>query len=251
MLENQGNSVIFYAHYTTDGVLTTGLTVTVDVYEVTRTGTATLVVDDGACTEIGAGLYRYLLAAASVDAAAEYVAVFHTATATVDQQDIPAMWVIDRANQGANVWAYATRALTQSAAQVAAVLSGSTITCHRGDTLTVSLTGLGSISARSKLWFTVKGGQEDTDAQSTLFVEETAGLSVVNAVAYATATDGAIVVTDAATGALTITIKPAVTDDLVPSTYYYDLQMLTAGGVVDTLTYGVFTVNSDITRAVA
>jgi len=151
----------------------------------------------------------------------------------------------------AQMWAYATRTLTQTAAAVASILAGSTITAHRGDTLIVSLTGLGSISARSKLWFTVKGGQEDTDAQATLFVEETAGLSVVNAAAYATATDGAIVVTDEATGALTITIKPAVTDDLVPSTYYYDLQMLTTGGVVDTLTYGVFTVNSDITRAVA
>ena len=97
MHENLGNSVIFYAHYTTSGVLTTGLTVTIDVYEVIRDGTATLVVNDGACTEIGAGLYRYLLAAASVDAAAEYIAVFHTATDTVDAQDIPAIWVIARA----------------------------------------------------------------------------------------------------------------------------------------------------------
>ncbi len=97
MHENQGNSVIFYAHYTEGGVAKTGLTVTIDVYEVIRDGTATLVTNDGACTEIGAGLYRYLLAAASVDAAAEYVGVFHTATDTVDAQDIPALWVIDRA----------------------------------------------------------------------------------------------------------------------------------------------------------
>jgi len=97
MHENQGNSVIYYAHYTEGGVNKTGLTVTIDVYEVLRDGTATLVVDDGACTEIGAGLYRYLLASASVDAAAEYIGVFHTATEGVDAQDIPAMWVIDRA----------------------------------------------------------------------------------------------------------------------------------------------------------
>jgi hypothetical protein len=97
MLENISNSVIFYSHYTEGGVNKTGLTVTIDVYEVIRDGTATLVVDDGACTEIGAGLYRYLLAAATVDAAAEYVGVFHTATATVDAQDIPAIWVINRA----------------------------------------------------------------------------------------------------------------------------------------------------------
>jgi len=97
MIENSGNSVIFYAHYTTDGVSTASLTVTIDIYEVIRDGTATLVVDDGACTDVGTGIYRYLLASGTVDAAAEYIGVFHTATDTVDAQDIPAMWVIDRA----------------------------------------------------------------------------------------------------------------------------------------------------------
>ena len=97
MHENSGNSVIYYAHYTEGGVNKTGLTVTITVYEVIRDGTKTKVVTDGACTEIGDGLYRYLLASGTVDAAAEYVAVFHTATDTVDAQDIPAMWVIDRA----------------------------------------------------------------------------------------------------------------------------------------------------------
>lgn len=98
MLEIQGQSVIFYAHYTTSGVSTTGLTVTIDVYEVTRDGTATQVVTDGACTAVGDGIYRYILSAGSVDAAAEYVGVFYTATDTVDAQNIPALWVIDRAN---------------------------------------------------------------------------------------------------------------------------------------------------------
>ena len=97
MHENSGNSVIYYAHYTEGGVNKTGLTVTITVYEVIRDGTKTEVVTNGACTEIGDGLYRYLLASSTVDAAAEYVAVFHTATDTVDAQDIPAMWVIDRA----------------------------------------------------------------------------------------------------------------------------------------------------------
>ena len=32
-----------------------------------------------------------------MDAAAEYVAIFHTADTDTDQKDLPAMWVIDRA----------------------------------------------------------------------------------------------------------------------------------------------------------
>ncbi len=126
MLENQGNAVIFYSHYTEGGVSKTGLTVTIDVYEVIRDGTASLITNDGACTEIGAGLYRYLLAAASVDAAAEYVGVFHTATDTVDAQDIPALWVIDRAgteklDSGVPVASLATDSITAAAIKADAV----------------------------------------------------------------------------------------------------------------------------------
>ena len=126
MHENSGNSVIYYAHYTEGGVNKTGLTVTITVYEVIRDGTKTEVVTDGACTEIGDGLYRYLLASGTVDAAAEYVAVFHTATDTVDAQDIPAMWVIDRAgteklDTGVPVGSIAADAITAAALKADAV----------------------------------------------------------------------------------------------------------------------------------
>jgi len=98
MLENIGNAVIFYAFYTEDGALDTGLTVTADVAEVLRDGTATKIVNDGACTEVlSLGLYRYLLASGSVDAAAEYIAIFSTTDGDTDQKDIPALWAIDRA----------------------------------------------------------------------------------------------------------------------------------------------------------
>lgn len=97
MLELQGNILPFPVHYTEGGAAKTGLTVTVDIYERTVAGTVTQVVNDGACTEIGAGLYIYDLAAASVDADAIYLAVFHTATDTVDQQDLPSEWIVGRA----------------------------------------------------------------------------------------------------------------------------------------------------------
>ena len=150
----------------------------------------------------------------------------------------------------AQMWAYATRTLTQTAAQVAAVLAGSEITVQRGDTWSISLTGLGDISSRTKLWFTVKSSRGHADNQATLMLEETAGLTVVNGAAYVTTTDGEIDVTDEAEGDLTITIAEDVTDDLIPSAYFFDIQML-AGGVVTTLTEGSLTVNADITRAIA
>ena len=45
-------------------------------------------------------------------------------------------------------------------------------------------------------------------------------------------------------------IKAAATAVLEPGTYFYDVQMLTASGVT-TLTDGSFTVEGDVTRAVA
>ena len=97
MIEKINTSIIFFAHYTESGVSKTGLTVSINVYKVTRAGVSTQIVTNSACTEIGNGLYRYLLASASVDASAEYIGVFNTATTTVDVQNIPSMWVVDRA----------------------------------------------------------------------------------------------------------------------------------------------------------
>jgi hypothetical protein len=151
----------------------------------------------------------------------------------------------------AAVWAYATRTLTQSAASVTSTVQGTTLTAIRGDTFTAALTGLGNISTRSKLWFTVKVNDEDVDTAALIQIEETAGLLYLNGAAALTAANGSIMVSNAITGALTITLKPAETDDLHQCTAKYDVQMLTSVGMVTTLTSGIFDVVLDQTRVVA
>jgi hypothetical protein len=281
MHENQGNSVIFYAHYTEGGVSKTGLTVTIDVYEVIRDGTKTQVTSDGACTEIGDGLYRYLLASGSVDAAAEYVGVFHTATATVDCQDIPAMWVINRAgletlDSGVTlaatqtgvtiptvtnltnaptgmadaVWAAAVRTLTQSAASVIATVTGSDIVCQRGDSLSVSLTDCGALTGYSKVYFTVKRDTADADTASIIQIEKTAGLKYINGAA-GTPANGTLTIDDEATGDITVALDEVETAKLDPGAYSYDVQVVRTAGSVSTLTAGTFEVAADVTRATA
>jgi len=279
MHENQGNSVIYYAHYTEGGVNKTGLTVTIDVYEVIRDGTATLVVNDGACTEIGAGLYRYLLASGTVDAAAEYVAVFHTATETVDAQDIPAIWVIDRAgteklddgvtladdaitsakfdestayplksaDTGATaeeVWEYTSRTLTQTATSISAAVSGSTITDVRGDTWSIPITDL-TLDA-NKQQFVVKRNVQDADTASLLFVDSATGLIYINGAA-GTASDATLVY---AGTTLTLTVKPGATAQLPVGTFHYGIQSVTAAGAVEEPYGGIFTISGDYVRAI-
>lgn len=92
-IETQGNAIIFYAFYTDVGAGKTGLTVTVDVWEVQTDGTAAEIVSAANATEIGDGLYRYRLTGGNVDEDGEYIAVFKTA-GTVDQAHIPALWTI-------------------------------------------------------------------------------------------------------------------------------------------------------------
>ena len=153
------------------------------------------------------------------------------------------------------IWAYATRTLTQSAAAVVAAVSGSDINITRGDTLSASLTGLGNISARTKLWLTVKRERQHTDAQSIIQVEETDGMLYLNGSLVVslglTAAAGSITVTDAVAGDITIAISAAAAALLQPQACYYDIQMLTAAGTVTTLTVGKVDVNADVTGAIA
>lgn len=97
MLEKQANPLTFLAQFIASKVGATGLTVTVDVWEIQQDGTATEIVTAGSATEIGDGLYRYILASGSVDANAEYICVFKTANTSVDQQHLAAVYSVGRA----------------------------------------------------------------------------------------------------------------------------------------------------------
>jgi len=149
------------------------------------------------------------------------------------------------------IWSEGTRTLTSTAVAIAAAVAGSVVTIHRGDSLSASITGLGDISGRSKLWFTVKTSDEDADAESIIQIEETAGLVYLNGAA-GTAGLGTITVDDAAAGDITITLDETATDDLVPAVnLLYDVQMLTAAGAVSTLTGNLARITADVSRVVA
>lgn len=93
MIEQIGNALTFFAFYVTSKIGKTGLTVTIDVYN----PAGSLVVTAGSASEVGGGLYKYVLASDSVTTEGEYVVVFKTADTTVDAQHIPALWTVGRA----------------------------------------------------------------------------------------------------------------------------------------------------------
>jgi len=152
---------------------------------------------------------------------------------------------------GYTVWNYSARTLTQSAASVVAVVAGTSVTVTRGDTWVISITGLGALTGRTKLWFTVKSDLSDADTAAIVQVEESAGLLYANGAAASSSALGSLVVSDESAGDLTVTIDETVTDDAaVRGAMTYDIQSLIAG-VVTTLTTGTFAVTGDATRAVA
>ena len=96
-IEQLNNPLTFYAFFTFSKQGVTGLTVTVDVYRVNTSATATQVVTGASATEVGGGLYLYQLSSGTVTVEGEYVALFKTADTTVDVRHIPAIWAVQKA----------------------------------------------------------------------------------------------------------------------------------------------------------
>lgn len=148
----------------------------------------------------------------------------------------------------AGVWAYSSRTLTQ-AASTTSTAGTTNLTIVRGDTAQSTITGLGSLTGRTKLWFTVKSRTEDPDTKAVLFIEETDGLTRVNGAAYTTTGNGSITL-GLETGTVIVAVAADVTKDLSPGVYQYDIQAKVSG-VVITKAEGTFTVTADVTRAIA
>ena len=131
MPEQIGIALIGPAYFTKFGIGTEGLTVTVDVWEITTSG-STQVATAQSATEVGDGFYRYTIASGVVDANAVYAYKFTTA-GTVDQKEVAGVqrvgqtWVenLDAAittrssHSAADVWTSATRTLTSFGTLVA------------------------------------------------------------------------------------------------------------------------------------
>ena len=152
----------------------------------------------------------------------------------------------------AQVWNYAVRTLTQSAAQIAEIVEGSVVSVYQYTTWSFSLTGLGDISARDRLYFTAKGNLDDGDDESAtiLQVEETDGLLYIGGAAPTLATLGTLVVNDGTLGNITVTVDDSVTG-LGNQRGLYDVKMVTATGTTSVLTISTFKIQSVITKAIA
>jgi hypothetical protein len=132
--------------------------------------------------------------------------------------------------------------------------SGSTIRIYRGDTWTSQSFTLGDVSARSKVWLTVKRDLDDADAAAVLQIEETDGLTVMEGIAQVTpnADASVTILNPATTGDTVFSIVATQTSNLRDcGRFSFDIQVLYNTGVVLTLFRGDAYILADSTRAVS
>lgn len=125
MIQQTGQSITAYGYFVEGQVGKTGLTVTCNVRGVSNT----LLVTGGSATEVGDGWYEYTLSGASTGSAGNYKFTFKTATTTVNQRDVPALWVVGP-TWVQNLDAVLTTSFTAIPAAVWAFLSASATTAN-------------------------------------------------------------------------------------------------------------------------
>jgi len=286
MLGVQGEALPFAVHYTTDGVNTTGLTVTVDIYRLAKADAgSTHLVSDGACTEVAVGLYRYLLASGSNNADGILLATFYTATDTVDAQNIATVWVVGYGNlssiatiltdTGTDGVVLATDAVSAAALKADAVTeiqSGlatpATVWTNASRTLTQSaadvidaVTGTAITKTRGNSWdfeitgvtldankqqLIIKRSRDDPDSAALLMIDSDDGLIILNGSTDVTAGDASL---SYAGTTLTPVVKTAITAQLPDGTFIYNIQYVTAAAVVKEPYGGTFVITADGVRA--
>lgn len=186
---------------------------------------------------------------AIADAVWDEVAADHTTAGTTGESLDTAASGAGGGATAADVWAYATRTLTQGAAAVAAAVDGADVTVYRGTTWSVTLTGLPNLDTYDTVYLSVKRRLSDTDDEALLRVSDSVGLERFNG---ATATAGNATLTRPSSTSITVTVDETVADDAPLVTgYVYDVKGVDDDGNVDLLSIGgAWTVAGDVTRAV-
>jgi len=191
------------------------------------------------------GAYARIYALADLDTYVYYARATYTGAVVLD---------VDHVTGSApcvDPWAFETRTLTSSALSTVAAVAGSVVTQPWATSWDFSITGLGNITARASLYFTVKRRTTDVDASSVVQIEETAGLLFINGTAATVAGNGTLTVDDAVAGDVTVTLAVAETNKLRPvDGLQYDFKMVTVAGLVQLLTLNRFNISDVVTGAI-
>ena len=234
----------------TDQEGVTGLTGTIDISNAV-TGAS---VETGLTpVEVGDGVYSIVRTLATGD----YSAVMKTAAngwrASLAIRQVPLIdAAISTRATPADVTITFTGTVAISATEAENVASGLlAIRAYNTFSQAVTSTSTDDLASADKVWLAIKTNVAKTDAQSTIFIEQTDGLTVVNGAVYATTANGTLVVSGSS-GAWVITagLDSAVTSLLERGSYDAEIKY-SLSGVEKVLWTGAAVVTTGIVRAIA
>jgi hypothetical protein len=181
-MEKMTTDYLFLAGYTKTGKRHTPSSIpTVDIW---NTATDALLVTGGTVTQsaVVLGGCSYVYSGAD---GLKLVGIFHTEDDTIDQRDLYSYNPIPVISSSVAV-----------SATVAASVSSGFLAIETACTFRQSITSTlaSDLSAATKLWLAIKSSEIVTDAASTIFVEKTGGLTVVNGAPYATIANGSLTI---------------------------------------------------------
>lgn len=198
-------------------------------------------------TPAGTSQVKVVLSAAETDC--DTITVLFSDAAGGEWQDRSHQFATDWQSA---VWGYDLRTLTQPAGQVAAVVVGSAIVVYSHTTWDITLTGLGDLSSRTKLYFTAKDAPTiESDAEALVSIEETDGLLYIGGTVPDEGDEvlGAITVLDEVEGNINITLDASMSAFAATSAFY-GVKMITASSVV-LVSEGTFEIETPVPRAIA
>lgn len=156
----------------------------------------------------------------------------------------------------AAIWSYATRTLTGASQSVGNSLSaGATVTAYRASTWDVTLTGLGVLTGWTKLVVTLRSDLDADDDDSLVQIQLSSpsaasdGLLYINGAAATTKANGSIVVNDAVTGSITISLAAVESAKLSHQRTKYDVKKFVGSTATFMSTEGIWQIKASPTRA--
>jgi hypothetical protein len=106
------------------------------------------------------------------------------------------------------VWEYADRTLTNPLVSYTNIPAANTINAGIGETIEISITGLGDLAGRDKLYWTLKRANGSPDSAAIVQIEETDGLIILNGSGTIPGgVVGTLVVDDEGAGDVTISLE--------------------------------------------
>lgn len=167
------------------------------------------------------GIYARIYASADFDTNVYYARATYTGATTLDVDTVTG-------GSDANVWLYATRTLTQSAASVTSAVTGDEVTVYRGTYWEVTLTGLPDLTDRTEVYLAVKVNKSDTDDEAIALWSLGTGLERFDGQAV-TASEGALTVPTSTS--VKVILKANTTQDApILSDLWYGVKRIAASG---------------------